>query len=59
MITKHSKLLSVIDAIETGCSPFEVKKMAKYDNFKLFSDSSDDESDVSYQILAILVLLGN
>ena len=46
VITKHSKLLSVIDAIETGCSPFEVKKMAKYDNFKLLSDSSDDESDV-------------
>ena len=45
MITKHSKLLSVIDAIETRCSPFEIKKMGKYDDFKLFSDSSDDESD--------------
>ena len=45
MITKHSKLLSVIYAIETRCSLFEIKKMAKYDDFKLFSDSSDDESD--------------
>ena len=27
MISKHSKLLSVIDAIETGCSPFEIKEM--------------------------------
>ena len=46
VITKHSKLLSVIDGIETRCSPFEIKKFAKYDDFKLFSDSSDDESDV-------------
>ena len=45
MITKHSKFLSVFDAIETACSPFEIKKMAKYDNFELFSDSSDDEFD--------------
>ena len=48
MITKHSKLLSVIDAIEIGCSPFEIKikkKMAKHDDFKLFSDSSDGKSD--------------
>ena len=46
MISKHSKLLSVIDAIETGCSPFEIKKNAKCDDFELFIDSSDDEFGV-------------
>ena len=61
MITKHSKLLSVIDAIEIGCSPFEIKIKKKWLNMMILSFFQILQMAnlmLFYQMLAIPVLLG-
>ena len=58
MFIKHSKLFSVIDAIETRRSPFEIKKIAKYDGLSFFQILQMTNLMLFYQMLAILVLLG-